>query len=195
MRHSLLFALLLLLSGCNLDPEPLFDLLSGREVNVVVLSNMPLELSPHVTELRSETPIKIVGQATFVCFALKGDTALMGAKETEKMFQGLMHGAKVGVKVLLKNGETISLGEPLEAWRMYGRILERGEFSACATITQCKEQWPVGALVDKIEVSSEPMLTVKGVYWESQRDPLEKPPASTSRALSADVNPKKTCGS
>jgi hypothetical protein len=195
MRRILSLFAILLLTGCNFDLGQLFDLIEGRETNLVVLSKRPLELSPQITTLVSADPMKVVGQSTFVCFALRGEIALTHVEEMEKVFQESMHGAKVKVNVLLKNGDRMSLREPLQAWRMYGRILEKGEFSACATITQCKEQWPVGALVDKIEVSSEPSLSIMGVYWESQRAPLEKLPSSSSSATTSVAVQKKACNS
>lgn len=195
MRRLQILLAILVLSGCNFDPEPLFDLLDGREINLVVLSKNPLELSSQVTELVSTSQMKVVGQSTFVCLALLDDTTLMNADDTNRVFNNAMHGAKVRIEVLLKNGTRMSLREPLEAWRKYGRILERGEFSACATLSQCKERWPVGVLVDKIEISSEPNLSVKGVYWESQGAPLEKAPKTASSAATSEVAANKACSS
>jgi hypothetical protein len=196
MRRMSILALFLLLCGCDLDPGKLFDLIEGREEQVVILSRQPQEISSRTMSLVSEDPMKIIGQSTFVCFALRGDVTLTNAKEMEEAFGGLMGDAKVTINLLLKSGGRLSLGEPLQAWRMHGRILQRGEVSACATIARCKERWPVGAVVDKVEVSSEPSLNVMGIYWVSRRGPLEEVPVtSPSITSSADLQMTKTCDS
>lgn len=105
---------------------------------------------------------------------------LQNANIMDREFERAMHGARVRVVIELTTGDRLPLDQPLMAWNMFGKIVKSDELSACAS-APCSTKLPVGAQVSRIEVSSEPSLAVQGIYWSSERDPLENaaPPATT----------------
>ena len=183
MLRPALLVTALVVSGCDFNPEKAFDLLSGRETNLVVLAKQPTLLTPETTTLTSEAPMKVIGESTSLCISLRGGVPLQDSKVMDQAFKVAMQNAKVKVHVILASGDRVALHQPLLAWSMYGKIIKHDELSACAS-TPCTAELPVGAQVSKIEVSSEPALQVQGIYWQSERAPLEKsaPPATTAAA-------------
>jgi hypothetical protein len=173
-------------SGCDLNPEKAADFFTGRETNVVVLAKQPVMLRPEVATLTSQEPMKVLGEWTSLCFALKSGMPLQDSKQMDRAFEEAMQSAKVRVYLTLTNGDRVALRQPLQAWSMGGTILGRDELSACAS-TPCKAELPVGAQVAKVEVSSEPPLQVQGVFWKSEKGPLEKPVAPSAQAATASA--------
>jgi hypothetical protein len=86
----------------------------------------------------------------------------------------------------------VSLDHPMMAWNMSGKIVKSDELSACASSARCR-RLPVGAQVSSIDVSSEPSLAVKGVYWISERGPLEKAAPPATGGASAAPKPDYGC--
>jgi len=179
-----------LLSGCDFDPEKAFDLLSGREKNLVVLAKQPLVLTSEMAVFASQKPMKVVGELTSLCVSLKGGIPMQDSRVMDREFEDAMQSAQVNVTVVLANGERVALRQPLPAWSMYGKIVERDELSACAS-TPCKAELPVGEQVSRVEVSATPTLQVQGIYWESERAPLEKPAPQTAATAPKE---KASCG-
>jgi hypothetical protein len=184
-RLPIVFAAFLF-SGCDLNPEKAFDLITGRETNVVVLAKQPVMLTPNAVTLTSQEPMKVLGEWTSLCFSLKGGTPLQDSKQMDRTFEEAMQSAKVRVYLTLTNGDRVALRQPLPAWSMSGTILGRDELSACAS-TPCTAELPVGAHVSKVEVLSEPPLQVLGVFWKSEKGPLEKPAAPSPQAATASA--------
>ena len=165
----------ILASGCDYKPEKAF------ESNLVILSQQPVVLTQERTTLISSEAMKVIGESTYVCLSLKGGIPLQDSKMMDQAFQIAMEGAKVKVEVVLKGGKRIALHQPLLAWSMQGKIIKNDELSACAS-TPCKAQLPVGAQVSKVEISSQPSLHVQGIYWQSEKSPVEKRPATATTA-------------
>ena len=192
MRRFILVATLPWLGGCDVDPEKAFDVLTGRETNLVILSPGPVTLKAEALTLTSQQPMKVIGESTFLCFALGGGVPLQNSKNIDTAFDAAMRGAKVRVEVVLASGTRVALRQPLQAWSMYGKIVKNDELSACAS-TPCKAELPAGAQVSKIEVSAEPNLYVQGVYWESARSPNEEPSLPTTTAAASSQKSKSKC--
>jgi hypothetical protein len=181
LRSALVFVFLII-GGCDSGSKKILDFLADHDSNVVVLARQPIIISQEQTTLQSSEVMKVIGESTFVCFALKGGLPLQKASVMDTEFQTTMHGSRVKVVIELTTHDQISLDQPMMAWNMFGKILKSDELSACAS-TSCSTQLPVGAEVGKIYVSSEPSLAVQGVYWSSERGPLEKAaPLSTGNA-------------
>ncbi|MFA6902213.1 MAG: hypothetical protein WC236_03925 [Gallionellaceae bacterium] len=178
-------------SGCDFNLDKAVDLYSGREVNLVILESNPVQLTPKVTMFTSQTPMKIVGELTFVCLALRGGIPMQDSKVMNQVFETTMNNSKVKVVIVLASGDRVTLHQPLSAWNMHGTIIKNDEMSACAS-TPCKTELPAGSLVTKVEISSEPALQVQGVYWTSEMSPLEKPPSPATTPASA-VKVKSSC--
>jgi hypothetical protein len=194
MRRLSIVAAVALVSGCDFNLDKLFDFLMGKETNVVVLSKQPTLLSETVSTLTSPETMKVIGESTYVCFALRGDIPLQNSKVMDEAYGAAIHNAKVKVDVVLASGDRISLHEPMEAWNMYGKVIKGNELSACASASCGSGRLPVGSEVRKIEVSSKPNLLVQGIYWESEKSPFEEsaPKASSSQATSPGSKP--ACG-
>ena len=191
--HRLSFiAFPLLLAACDVNMEKAFDLFTGRESNLVVLLAEPVQFGPTSTVLvSSKEPMKVLGEWSSICLALRGDTPLQDSKVMERLFAEAMGNAKVKVELTLSNGARVALGPPLQAWSLYGKVVERDELSACAS-TPCRQNLPVGALVTKVEVSADPPLTVRGIYWQSETD-LPKPPSAEKQVASASAPARSAC--
>ena len=173
----------LLLSGCDLNPEKVIDLLMGRETNTVVLVKQPMLLNPEVSILTSQEPMKVLGEWTSLCLSLRGGIPMQDAKEMDRVFEEAMHNTRVKVYLTLSNGNRVALRPPLQAWSMRGKVVEHDELSACAS-TPCKAELPVGTQVTKVEISADRPLQVQGIFWESERGVNEKPafPSQTDAA-------------
>jgi hypothetical protein len=182
----------LIIGGCDSDSKKVLDFLTGNDSNVVVLARRPMVIAQGQTTLQSSEVMKVIGESTSVCFALKGGVPLQNANVMDTEFQTTMHGARVKVVIELTTHELISLDQPLMAWSMFGKILKSDELSACAS-PSCSTQLPVGAEVSRIYVSSEPSLAVQGVYWSSERAPLEKAAPSATGNVSGPSKPQSGC--
>jgi hypothetical protein len=195
LRSLALVASALLVVGCDVVPEKIFDLfdaLSGRETHVVVLARQPVLLTPEPTLLTSSETMKVVGEWTSLCLSLQGGIPLQDSRTMDQAFTAAMQNARVSVHVVLSNGDRVALRPPLQAWSMRGKVLKNDELAACAS-TPCKDDLPVGAQVARIEVSSEPALSVQGIYWQSERGPLEDPAPPPVVAAASAPRAKSSC--
>jgi hypothetical protein len=179
-----------MIGGCDSGSQKALDFLTDHDSNVVVLAQRPMIIAREKTTLTSSEALKIIGESTSVCFALKGGLPLQEATVMDREFAAAMNGARVEVVIELTTHKRISLDQPLMAWNMSGNILKSGELSACAS-TSCSSQLPIGAEVSRIDVSSDPGLFVQGVYWSSERGPLENAP--TTHDGSAALTSRSTC--
>jgi hypothetical protein len=169
-----------IIGGCGSSSQNAFENLTGHDSNVVVLAKQPILIAGARTTLTSSEVMKVNGESTSVCFSLRGGLPLQNSDVMDREFARAMHGARVRVVIELTTGERVALDQPLMAWNMFGKIVKSDELSACASIP-CSTKLPVGARVSRIEVSSEPSLAVQGIYWSSERGPLENaaPPATS----------------
>lgn len=181
-----------LVSACDASSEQTLDRLSGREVNLVILAKQPVLLTPEAKSFISQEPMKVVGEMALLCFALRGGVPHQDSKAMNRTFQASMQNARIKVVVVLSNGDRIDLFPPLQSWKLNGRIIKNDELSACAG-TPCISDLPPGSQVAKIEVSSEPSLQVQGVYWESERGPLEETTAPAATAATSATKGKSPC--
>lgn len=193
LRNLAVIACALPVVGCDGAPEKLFDLidaLSGREKNLVVLARQPVLLTPEPAVLTSSETMKVVGEWTSLCLSLRGGIPLQDTSTMDQAFAAAMQNARVSVQLVLANGDRVALRPPLPAWSMRGKVLGNDELAACAG-TPCKAELPVGTQVARIEVSSEPALTVQGIYWQSERGPLEEatPPPVAAAASAPRARP------
>jgi hypothetical protein len=175
MLRTSLIVLALIASGCDPNSRKLFDVLTGHDSTVVVLAARPMVITAQTATLTSSEVMKVIGEWTSVCLALRGGLPLQHSTVMDHEFDAAMHGARVRVVLELTNGDRVSLAQPMMAWNMDGKIVKSNELSACAS--PCDTKLPVGTQVSKIDVSSDSPLAVQGVYWSSERGPLEKTPA------------------
>ena len=97
----------------------------------------------------------------------------------EKEFSEAMDGVEIATTLKLSSGSSIALSKPNSSWSEDGVILKHGELAACSS-PRCGVTLPLGARINSVEVTAVPDFVVKGVYWESEKDPSE------SLARSAD---------
>jgi hypothetical protein len=76
MRTRVVAALALALAGCDSATEKLFNVMSGRESDVVVLAKQPLRLSEAPSTFTSAEPMKVLGEWTSVCVVLRDGISL-----------------------------------------------------------------------------------------------------------------------
>ena len=167
------------LAACDRNAKKLLDLMAGRESKVVVLAQNPVVLKNQILNLTPKEPLEVLGDWTSICFSLRGDVPLQDNKKMEQLISDAMQGAQVKVSLVLSTGERVVLHPPMQAWSMYGNILEKNELSVCSS-TPCKSNLPVGTVVSKVEVTADPPLRAMGIYWKSERDlGAKSPPPNT----------------
>jgi hypothetical protein len=184
MHRVAVIAFTFALASCDANVEKVFDVMTGRESNLVVLLDRSVQLRSEATALSSDKELmKILGEWSSVCLSLRSNVPLQDAKMMDQIFAEAMGNAKVKVELTLSSGAVVTLSQPLQAWSMTGKIAGRNELSACAS-APCKAKLPVGTQVSKIDITTDVPLTVQGIYWTSEKD-LSKPPATKSQATSA----------
>lgn len=201
MKRNLFIALLLLLSGCDtkqeLDLEIAFggalEALFGRETHVVVLADKPTQLgsSPH-TLASDQNPMRVLGERSSLCLALRGGVQDQNIEVMDRLFTEAMGSANVTVELTLSDGTRIPLGKPMQAWSLRGNVIKKNELSACAS-ARCKVDLPVGSQVSQISITSDAPLSVQGIYWQSQPDLQQPPPASKQVADSSRPKTRSGC--
>ena len=188
MHRASIITASLLLAACDASVEKTLDVFTSRQANLVVLLAKPTQLGPTPKVLVSSTePMKVLGEWSSLCFSLRGDFPLQDPQAMDRQFAESMGNAKIKVELTLSDGARVALRPPLQAWSLRGKVVEQNELSACAS-TPCKSDLPIGAQVSQVEVSAEPPLTVRGVYWQSESD-LPKP-TSGKKQVSSASSPK-----
>lgn len=169
----------LVLAGCDTGSKAAMALISKR--NVVVLASRGVDLSDKSVDLRPPKPMEITGSLSSICFVLKDGVAMQDANALERTFAESLGKARISTTLVLSNGDRVALARPSVSWSEEGTVLKSGELAACAA-PPCGVTLPVGAAISKVEASSEPAFSVKGIYWKSERDPSEpRLPAVTSK--------------
>jgi hypothetical protein len=180
-----------LLVGCDSAVDKIFDAMSGRQTNLVILSKQPVTLAPAPVTITSTEPMKVLGEWTSVCLVLRDGITLKPQPQMDKILSEALGGAKVSTTLELSDGSRVALHEPMLAWEHIGRILSRDELSACASAS-CAAILPRGATVKRVEISANPAVQVRGIYWQSHPGPDEpQGPSDSSRpplAPDAHVN-------
>jgi hypothetical protein len=179
------------LVGCDSATDKIFDAISGRQTNLVILSKQSVTLAPAPVTFESTEPMKVLGEWTSVCLVLRDGVTLKPHSQMDKILSEALGGAKVNTTLELSDGSRVALHEPMLAWQHIGRILSQDELSACAS-ANCATVLPRGATVKRVEISASPALQVRGIYWQSQLGPDEPhgPSASSKPPLApaAGVN-------
>jgi hypothetical protein len=165
MRHLLLL-LVLFLASCDQRADQLLDKISGHETQTVVLAKIPTIIESAGLTLRSEVPLKIIGNSSHLCLVLKSGIPLAPQPVMEKLFREGMQGATVTATLQMKDGKKFSLAQPGQAWKKFGQVTSEEEISACFSCA-CGPRPAVGAEVSEITVKSSPTIKVLGIYWES----------------------------
>jgi hypothetical protein len=177
MRPLLTISLVLLLTGCGQSVEKAFNLLFGKGSNDVVLVDKAIQLGPATQILLpGEHPMKVLGEWSSVCLALRDDVPLQDAKTMDRVFSDAMRNAKVAIELTLSDGTRFPLGRSMQSWHRYGRVLDGNELSACSS-APCGTRLPVGLEVKSVAISSDTPLAVQGIYWSSEADLPKPPPA------------------
>ena len=172
------------LVGCDSAADKVFDAISGRQANIVILSKQPVTLSPAPVTFASAEPLKVLGEWTSVCLVLKDGIPLQPQNQMDKILSEALAGAKVNARLELSDGSRVTLDHPMEAWEHFGRILSHDELSACAS-ARCSTILPRGATVKSIEISADPAVNVRGIYWHSEaglNEPAAPSASSTARS-------------
>jgi hypothetical protein len=110
-----------------------------------------------------------------------------------KLFDSALAGAKVKATVLLTDGSTVTLSEPMQAWSRSGRVVAQGELSACAS-AGCGVSLPAGGVVKSVALSATPGLEVRGVFWQSESDLPKAPPPGPSSQVAQNSAGQSKCG-
>ena len=193
-RRGLLSLGVLALAGCDASLDKGFDLISGRETNLVVLAKQPVVLTEKPIILSATESMKVLGEWTSLCIVLQDGIPLQPQPTMDGIFKTALGGAKVRVDVVLGDGARVALHEPMQGWSRSGRVLPRDELSACAS-TGCESRLPIGATIQSVEVSATPKLKVWGIFWQSVRGLDEKPSAPSSpNDVARNSGKRSTCG-
>jgi hypothetical protein len=176
-RFGIAFVVLLL-AGCDAELDRFADRLTGQET--IVIASAPLTLKPTPLELSAPQPMKVLGHWSSVCLVV-GD-GVASADATPDKFKRRLNGVTISVSVHLSDGSRRQLSAPMPAWRKFGAIAGDNELAGCAG-SGCLDSLPKDSFVTAVELSAEPSLDVRGVYWWSAPDPSERP---AQRASSAD---------
>ena len=163
--------------GCDSAADKLFDAISGRQTNLVILSKQPVTLAPAPLTLTSTEPMKVLGEWTSVCLVLRDGITLKPQPQMDRILSEALRGAEVNMTLELSDGSRVALHRPMLGWEHIGRILPQDELSACASAS-CAAVLPRGATVKSVEISANPSVEVRGVYWQSQLGPDEPRGAS-----------------
>ena len=156
--------------------------LFGVKDSAVVISSKPLLLTSSPIALASSEPMRVLGEAAFVCVVLRDGVALDDQRKMDSAFAEAMRGSNVTVVVELGDGTRKKLRAPMFAWSRSGVVLAKNEMSGCASAA-CESRLPKGSLVTKIEIASSPDLEIKGVYWHSRSDmptKFQQPPSRSA---------------
>lgn len=176
MRCFLIAITSLMFVGCG--DRNLLDVMAGHKYEVVILAQNPVLLNTTPIILRGDRPMHVIGEQAMVCLVLRGDVASQDS-DSDALFKQSMNDTKVDVSVKLKSAKTIQLDEPMPAWRLSGRILKSGEFSACASACcQDKQNFSKGSEIAEVRIVSSKALKVQGIFWESNNafDDIGKKP-------------------
>src|SRR5688500_4241454 len=157
MRTCVVATLALALTGCDSAAEKLFNAMSGRESNVVVLAKQPVKLSEAPSRFTSAEPMKVLGEWTSLCVVLRDGISLQPQAQMDKLFDSALAGAKIKAAVLLSDGSKVTMSEPMQSWSRSGRVVAQGELSACAS-AGCGVSLPAGGVVKSVELSATPGL-------------------------------------
>jgi hypothetical protein len=193
MTRTSICILGVLVAACDFNLEKAADFLTGREANRVVLSSQPIVLTQEATTFSSNEPMKVIGEATFVCVVLRDGVVLQDQRVMDQLFTDALRGAKINVAVLSSDGKRVTLPEPMQGWAKFGRVLPNNELSACGSM-RC-EPLPPGTLISQVEISSTPELRIRGVYWESDKSPMEKRQELLERKSASETSSSKNCKS
>jgi hypothetical protein len=165
MRCVLLLGLTLI-TGCDQRIDRVFEALTGRETQTVVLAAEPTTVGPDGLVLTSNEPMKVIGDVAGVCLVLKSGTELAPQPVMEKHFQEALHGAKLSATLTLKTGQTFQSSSVAQSWAQHGNVTSSAEIAACISCA-CGPKPPVGAEISNLVVKSSSPLRVLGIYWES----------------------------
>lgn len=182
-----------LVTACDFNLEKAADSLFGTEVNRVVLSSQPIVLTQDVATFSSNEPMKVIGESTFVCVVLRDGVVLQDQRVMDQLFADALHGAKINVAVLSSDGKRVALPEPMQGWAKFGRVLPNNELSACGSM-RCN-RLPPGTLISQVEISSTSELRIRGVYWESDKSPMEKRQELLAGKSASETSTSKNCKS
>jgi hypothetical protein len=194
MTRTLVATTAIFLAGCDFNLDKAADFVTGRAANQVVLSSQPIVLTQKAIGFGSNESMKVMGEATFVCVVLKDGVVLQNQRVMDQLFADALHGAKISVAMLASDGTRVPMHEPMQGWAKFGKVLPQNELSACASMG-CKPSLPAGTVISKIEISSAPDLRVNGVYWESDKSPIEKRQELLGSKAASVTNPSASCKS
>ena len=172
MRALLLIAAVIL-SGCDYVASKLTLIFPDDDKNVVVLSKGEILLPQAAITLGSSEAMRVIGEQTMVCVVLRDGVALADQPTMDEKLRNALGGAKLTVDVVLSDGQRVPFSKPIQGWNRTGKVLAKGELSACVGPGHGVELLP-GAVASSVELSSVPSLAAKGVYWESARGATEK---------------------
>lgn len=165
MRY-LFLAFFALTSGCDQRTEQLLDALSGHETQIVILAKEPTTLGPTGITLKSNEPMKVVGETANVCLVLKGGVPLAPQPEMQRIFEEALSGAHLSSVITLKSGQTFHSSRIAQSWSKYGKFTSQDEISACLSC-DCGPKPSIGSEVGSIEIKASSPIRVLGMYWES----------------------------
>lgn len=192
MDRSALLVAVCLLAGCDSESMKALGLLPASERNLVVLSDQPVLLTEEGRSFASPDSMKFLGEWTSLCLSLKGAVPLRDSVAMDRSFKEAMGDAKVTAHLTLSDGTRVALRKPLQAWRKYGVVAGQDELSACAAMP-CGGPLPRGAQITRVEISSAPPLHVRGVFWSSERGPLESPVPPSEDVRTSRPQVSSTC--
>ncbi len=192
MKTIVVMVTCLLLTGCSSGSNNVLDVLSKR--NVVVLSSHEVKLTETPVEFKSDKPMKISGSMSSFCFVIKDGVPLQDMNAMDRIFADAIGGTQISSILVLSTGERVPLSKASFSWSGDGVVLKDGELAACA-VPSCGTTLPMDAIVSKVEVSSVPAFTVKGMYWKSERDPSEPlVPSLATKSTSQSASSQKCSG-
>lgn len=159
-------ALFLCLTGCGGQVDQLLDKLAGKESQTVVLAGSPLTIGPEGVSFTSKEPMKVLGNSVGICLVFESGVELTSWSIMDEHYKAAFGEATLSGTIKVSDGKSFDLGRPGQAWREFGVVTDRKEFSACLSCA-CGPRPQVGAEISEVTLRSSSPVQVKGVYWES----------------------------
>lgn len=125
-----------------------------------------MTIGPEGVSFRSKEPMKVLGDTAGICLVLKTGIEPTSWPIMEEHYKDALGEATLSGTIKVSDGKSFELGRLGQAWREFGVVADRNEFSACLSCA-CGPRPQVGSEISEVTLRSSSPVHVKGIYWES----------------------------
>lgn len=125
-----------------------------------------MTIGPEGMWLRSKEPMRVLGETAGICFVLKSGIEPTSWSIMDEHYKAALGEATLSGTIKVSDGKSFELGRPGQAWREFGVVTDRKEFSACLSCA-CGPRPQVGAEISEVTLRSSLPVHVMGIYWDS----------------------------